>query len=237
MVVARHGRLVAEGYYNGYGPDTLHDLRSAGKSFTSALAGIAIEQGLFALDDPISQLIPQFESYANMDARKRAITVRHLLDMNSGLDCNDWDTSRGNEERMYDSHDWVRFILDLPMSRSRRRRLLLHGRRGRPGQVISRRSGMALDAFATTYLFTPLGITQSSWRRSPDGRATGGGGMKLRPRDTAKFGNLPDRRRWNARGDPRRVDSAVASARHHVGPGWLWLLLVEAQVCSRAAAR
>jgi CubicO group peptidase (beta-lactamase class C family) len=85
MVVVRHGRLVAEGYFNGYGPDTLHDLRSTGKSFTSAMAGIAIQQGLFQLDDPIASLIPQFESHSNMDSRKRAITIRNLLDMRSGL--------------------------------------------------------------------------------------------------------------------------------------------------------
>ncbi|MES1263964.1 MAG: serine hydrolase domain-containing protein, partial [Peristeroidobacter soli] len=116
LVVIRHGRLVAEGYFNGYGPETLHDLRSTGKSFTSAMAGIAIQQGLFQLDDPIASLIPQFDRHANMDSRKRAITIRNLLDMRSGLECNDWvSASRGNEERMYESRDWVGFILDLPM--------------------------------------------------------------------------------------------------------------------------
>jgi CubicO group peptidase (beta-lactamase class C family) len=179
LVIVRHGRLAAEGYFNGYGAETLHDLRSTGKSFTSALAGIAIEQRLFTLDDPVSTLIPQFESHANMDARKRAITIRHLLDMRSGLECNDWNSgSRGNEERMYQVRDWVGFILDLPMAND-------------PGAVASSwRSGMALDAYAAAYLFGPLGIAQTSWRRSPDGNATGGGGLKLRPRDAAKFGVL-----------------------------------------------
>ena len=88
MVVVRHGKLVAEGYFNGFGRDSLHDLRSTGKSFTSALAGIAIQQGLFALDDPISMHIPQFERHDNMTARKQAIQVFHLLNMNSGPDCN-----------------------------------------------------------------------------------------------------------------------------------------------------
>jgi hypothetical protein len=116
MVVIRHGRLVAEGYFNGYGRDTLHDLRSTGKSFTSALAGIAIEQGLLGLDDPISLHIPQFENHANMSDQKRAIRIFHLLNMNSALECNDWDPgSPGQEERMYDHKDWVKFILDLPM--------------------------------------------------------------------------------------------------------------------------
>jgi CubicO group peptidase (beta-lactamase class C family) len=192
MVVARHGRLVAEGYFNGFARDSLHDLRSTGKSITSALAGIAIEQGLFGIEDPISMHIPQFDRYENMGARKQAIQVFHLLNMNSGLECNDWDSSsRGNEERMYDRRDWVGFILDLPMAFD-------------PGQasqyctggvvvlgyIISQRAGMALDAYANTWLFGPLAIQQSGWRRSPDGAATGGGGLKLRPRDAARFGQL-----------------------------------------------
>jgi CubicO group peptidase (beta-lactamase class C family) len=192
LVVVRRGRLVAEGYFNGYGPETLHDLRSTGKSFTSALAGIAIDQGLFALDDPIASLIPQFENHANMDARKRAITLRHLLDMRSGLECNDWNSaSRGNEERMYDTRDWVAFILDLPMANDPGAvASYCTGGVVVLGQVIAWRSGMALDAFAAAYLFGPLGIQQSAWRRSPDGSATGGGGLRLRPRDAARFGLL-----------------------------------------------
>lgn len=192
LVVVRHGKLVAEGYFNGYGPETLHDLRSTGKSFTSALAGIAIEQRLLALDDPIANWVPQFESHANMDARKRAITIQHLLDMRAGLECNDWSpASRGNEENMYNVRDWVGFILDLPMaydpgtvaSYCTGGVIVL-------GQIISWRSGMALDAYAAAYLFGPLGIQQTAWRKAPDGSATGGGGLKLRPRDAAKFGQL-----------------------------------------------
>jgi CubicO group peptidase (beta-lactamase class C family) len=192
MVVVRHGRLVAEGYFNGYGSETLHDLRSTGKSFTSALAGIAIEQQLFELEDPIATVVPQFESHANMDTRKRAITIHHLLDMRAGLECNDWNaTSRGNEERMYDTRDWVGFILDLPMANDPGTfASYCTGGVVVLGQVIAWRSGMTLDAYAAAYLFGPLGIQQTSWRRGPDGSATGGGGLKLRPRDAAKFGQL-----------------------------------------------
>jgi CubicO group peptidase (beta-lactamase class C family) len=190
--MVRHGKLVAEGYFNGYGADTLHDLRSTGKSFTSALAGIAIEQGLFAVDDPIATLIPQFENHANMDARKRAITIRHLLDMRSGFECNDWNSaSAGNEERMYQARDWVGFILDLPMANEPGTvASYCTGGVIVLGQVIASRSGMTLDAYAAAYLFAPLGIQQVAWRTAPDGNATGGGGLKLRPRDAAKFGQL-----------------------------------------------
>lgn len=192
MVIARSGRLVAEGYFNGFGRDSLHDLRSTGKSVTSALAGIAIDQGLMSLDDPISQHLPGFSNHANMDERKRAISIRHLLNMSSGLECNDWDPqSPGNEERMYNSRDWVRFILDLRMSREPGvAAYYCTGAVVVLGHIVSLRSGMALDDFAAAYLFAPLRIEQSRWRRSPDGRATGGGGLWLRPRDAAKFGSL-----------------------------------------------
>jgi CubicO group peptidase (beta-lactamase class C family) len=192
MLVIRNQRLVAEGYFNGYDRDTLHDLRSTGKSFTSALAGIAIDQGLMGLDEPLAQLLPRYEDYAQMDDRKRANTIHHLLNMSSSLDCDDWDAaSPGNEERMYHRQDWVKFILDLPM-------------RAQPGAVtsyctggvvvlgaaIAQRAGMGLDRYADTWLFGPLNVHAVEWRRSPDGSATGGGGLKLRPRDAAKLGAL-----------------------------------------------
>jgi len=200
LLVARNGRLVAESYFNGFTRDTLHDLRSTGKSFISALAGIAVEQRLIAIDDPISRYIPGFDSFANMDARKQAITVLDLLNMSSGLDCDDWTlSSPGWEERMYDSNDWVKFALDLRMINS-------PGTVARYctagvvllGHVISRASGQTLDDYAQAWLHDPLGIRDSIWRRSPDGRATGGTGYRLRPRDAAKLGALyANEGRWN----------------------------------------
>jgi CubicO group peptidase (beta-lactamase class C family) len=192
MLVIRHGRLVAEGYFGGYARETLHDLRSTGKSFTSALTGIAIDRGLLDVDDRLSDLLPAFEGYANPDERKRAITVRHLLDMNSGLECNDWNPgSAGNEERMYHAKDWVKFILDLPMVREPgASAAYCTGGVVVLGYALSQRAGLGLDEFADANLFAPLGIRDVEWRRSPDGRATGGGGLKLKPRDAAKLGQL-----------------------------------------------
>jgi CubicO group peptidase (beta-lactamase class C family) len=229
MIVARHGRLVAEGYFNGYARDTLHDLRSTGKSFTSALTGIAAERGLLIVDDPISVYISDFASSKNLDARKRAITVRHLLDMSSGLDCDDSNpVSPGNEERMYPERNWVRFVLDLPMSfEPGSRSTYCTGGVIVLGSLVSSRAGVGLDDFAATWLFGPLDTRDVHWRRSPDGQATGGGGLKLRPRDVAKLGELYRAGgTWNG----RRVLSAawVAESRRSTtriggdGYGYLW---------------
>ena len=229
VVVVKNNAVIAEGYYNGFARDTLHDVRSASKSVTSALAGIAIAQGLFSVDDPLALHIPQFESHANMEDRKRAITIRHLLHMNSGLDCDDWNSSSpGNEERMYDSPDWIRFILDLRMARAPGATpAYCTGGVVVLGHTISTKSGMTLDNYAMTYLFAPLGVQDTGWRRSPDGRATGGGGMQLRPRDAAKFGSLYlNAGRWN--GVPVLPEQWVEESKIEVerlgahGYGLLW---------------
>jgi CubicO group peptidase (beta-lactamase class C family) len=229
LLVARHGRLVAEGYFNGFGPDTPHDVRSAGKSLVSAIVGVAVDQGLFGLDDPISQLIPGFDQHANMSDAKRAITVRHLLNMTTGLECNDWDpSSPGWEERMYDRQDWPGFILDLPM---------VNAPGAGPsyctggvvvlGHIVAVRSGRNLDDYANTALLDPLGMRNVIWRRQPDGKATGGTSMRVRPRDMAKLGQLYlDGGTWN--GAPVISESWVTQSQQRattlggLGYGFLW---------------
>jgi CubicO group peptidase (beta-lactamase class C family) len=228
IVIARHQRLVAEGYYNGYDRDTVHDLRSTGKSFISTLAGIAFDQGLVNIDDRLSTHIPDFESHRHMDDAKRAITLRHLLNMSTGLECNDGnESSPGWEERVYSSPDWIRFVLDLRMvSQPGTTPSYCTGGVVLLGHVISLRSSLALDAFAQQWLFDPLEIRQSVWRRSPDGRATGATGFGLRPRDAAKLGALfAGEGVWNGR---RVVSEAWAlETRRSVvdlgaGYGYLW---------------
>ena len=95
--------------------------------------------------------------------------------------------------------DWVGFILDLPMAFDPGQATqYCTGGVVVLGHIISRESGMALDAYANSYLFGPLAIRDAEWRRSPDGAATGGGGLRLRPRDAAKLGQLYlDGGSWN----------------------------------------
>ena len=111
------GKQVAALHRNGFSANTMHDLRSATKSITALLVGIAVDKGFIAdLDTPVDRYFPEWPSHPSR-ARFQPLTVRHLLTMRSGLDCDDWADTVGNEERMYDSAHWVRFFQAIPAVR------------------------------------------------------------------------------------------------------------------------
>lgn len=188
VVVTRHGCMLTERYFNGDGPQTLRDIRSATKSITAMLVGIAIEQRLLSgVDEPIAQLLP-----AGMPAAQQRIRVRDLLTMRSGLDSDDDDPeSRGNEDRLDTSAAWIPFSYTVPMKHAPGERYVYSSLNAYlAGAVVEHTSGMPLQRFAQTHLFGPLGITHFSWRRGPKGEGVGQGNLNISARDMAKIGNL-----------------------------------------------
>lgn len=204
VVIARHGKLVYESYFDGDG-STLRDTRSATKSITDILVGIAIsEKKLSGVDARVLDLLPErAKKMQNRDPRKDKITVEDLLTMSSVLECDDWnDASRGNEERMYPIEDWAQFILDLPV-----RGHMRVGEKEEPpkygryfsyctggvfvlSEVLQKATGVRTDRYAQEKLFGPLGITDAQWVYSPLNVPQTGGGLRLTSRELLKIAQL-----------------------------------------------
>lgn len=204
VLVARHGKLVYEGYFDG-DANTLRDTRSATKSITDILIGIAIEEKkLSGVGARVLALLPErARKIQNPDPRKDGITVEDFLTMSSPLECDDWnDASRGNEERMYTVEDWAQFILDLPV----RGRMHLGEQLETPpygryfsyctggvftlSEVLEKATGVRTDRYAQDKLFAPLGITDAMWVYSPLNVPQTGGGLRLTARDLLRIAEL-----------------------------------------------
>jgi CubicO group peptidase (beta-lactamase class C family) len=114
VVVGRPGGVIYERYLDDE-PDSPRNTRSATKTVTSMLAGLALEQGhLESLDQRVVTFFPEVD--VEPHPAKQSMTVLDLLTMSSCLECDDSNQfSAGNEERMYLREDWVRFALDLPV--------------------------------------------------------------------------------------------------------------------------
>jgi CubicO group peptidase (beta-lactamase class C family) len=229
VVVVRNDRLVAEAYFNGYARETQHDMRSVTKSFTASLAGIAIEQGLITLDDTLAQHITRFGDFDHMDERKRSIRVANVLNMQTGLDCDDGrDSSPGNESFMYRHDDWIKYVMSVPTQADPGTLTsYCSGAVTVLGSIIAAKSGQKLEDFAVTHLLAPLNMSSVRWLHSPLGVTNASSAIQLRPRDAAKFGSLfLNGGRWyGSQVVPQtwveRSQQTLTAIRGE-GYGWLW---------------
>ncbi|MBL4669390.1 MAG: serine hydrolase [Flavobacteriales bacterium] len=202
VLLVKGNQIIIEEYLNGQVSDQKHDLRSATKSIRSILLGIAIDNGFIDnVNDPISKYLKNPVPKKNLDERKEKITIKHLLTMSSGLDCNDWDKkSKGQEDKVYKKKDWLQYTLNLPMVND-------------PGtvstycsmgavllaEIISQASGMTIDKFAAQYLFKPLDISNISWGHTSSKKIIPSGKrLYMTSRDMAKIGQLIlNKGKWN----------------------------------------
>jgi len=207
VVVERRGRLVAELYRRGkdkpiwslvtrevdFGPTTVHDLRSISKSVVSLLVGIAGQQGKIDLG---ASALAYYPAYAELRSPEReAITLASLLTMSSGLQWNEGIASYGtlanDETRLY--WDWkpYHYVLSRPIVAKPGAEFNYNGGgTAILADIVVRTTGVPLRDFARTALFEPLGIREWQWAADPWGRPLAFAGLRMRPRDLAKVGQM-----------------------------------------------
>ena len=202
IVVIKDGKLLMEAYFNGATRKSLHDTRSVGKSFTSTLLGIAINDGYIKNDTQTLNEFYNLKSFQNYSPSKDSITLKNLLTMSSAFDGSDINSeSIGHEEKMYPTKNWVEFALNLPVDKTKvaKKRwdyftvgvVVL-------GDIIHKSVPDGLENYADKKLFRPLGITKYKWQVTPQKVANTAGGLQLSSLDFAKYGQLyKNKGAWN----------------------------------------
>ena len=186
VIVQHRGRIVAERYFHGATRERRANIKSASKSIVSALVGIAIQQKYIkSLEQTIGDLLPA--ETRNLDERKRAITVRDLITMRSGLQ----STSFENYGAWVNSRNWVRDVLRRPMEADPGGPMIYStGSSHLLSAIITRATRSSTYSYARRTLATPLGIDLRPWMTDPQGIYFGGNDMYLRPRDMLAIGTL-----------------------------------------------
>jgi CubicO group peptidase (beta-lactamase class C family) len=189
LLIARNTCVIIEAYWPPYNRETRHYLNSATKAVLSALVGIAVHERRLRESAPVLSYLPVYVR-GDDDPRRRAITVRDLLTMSSGISWHQAPPENTSDDLGH-SPDWVRFILQRPMAAD-------------PGNITNYSNGdshllsaalqnavgeTALE-FAQRKLFAPLGIQNVAWDQDPQGRSIGSAALQMRPIDMAKIGFL-----------------------------------------------
>lgn len=206
LVLKGNKELYAQ-YFNGFTADSLHDSRSSFKSVASLLIGIAIDKGFIKdVNQKVYDFFPEYKPFNNWDTRKSEMTIKDLLEMKSGFDCEEFNDNKDCENAMSESNDWVKFSLNLPMkvapghlwAYTSVNPMIISG-------IISKAAKMSVLEFSKKYLFDPLKISKYKWTVDPAGHAMTAGSFYILPSDMLKLGKLVrDKGLWNG----KRVISA-----------------------------
>jgi len=177
-----------------YRHSDMHTMQSVSKTVTSITMGVAMERGKFKipLDAPILQYFSGY-NIANLDERKRRITLRNLLTMTSGLEWHEdlaYDDPKNSADVMESTNDWVRYVIDQPMVDDPGTKFVYNsGVTELLAHIFKKVTGSNIDEYAAANLFKPLGI-HYFWKHSPTGLPDTEGGLYLAPRDLARLGQL-----------------------------------------------
>lgn len=183
FLLLRHGKVAAEGWWTPYAPQYPHMLYSLSKSFTSTAVGLAIEEGKFTLESPVTSFFPK-ELPSKVGANLAAMRVEHLLMMSTGHDKDATGPTREDKDG-----DWVKGFLSLPVEHAPGSKFVYNSAATYLlSAIVQKTVGKTVLEYLTPRLLTPLGIEGATWEVCPKGINTGGWGLAIKTEDIAKFG-------------------------------------------------
>jgi CubicO group peptidase (beta-lactamase class C family) len=186
LLVIKDGYLIAEDYFNDGSVEQKDRLQSVTKSYTSALVGIALDQGyLSSVDQKMLDFFPEVADQIT-DPRKEQITIRQMLQMRAGYPWEETDPALW--EGLLSGH-YPPLIEEFPLTADPGTEFQYSNLTSNwLGIIVDRSSGMRLKAFAEENLFKPLDVDAGEWGTDAEGHNNGCGDLHFSARDAAKFG-------------------------------------------------
>lgn len=193
LIVVKDNKLAIEYYYNSFWRNHIHDIRSAGKSITSLLLGVAIQEGF--IENDLNQDVYSFfskQNYPSINEDYRRVKLVHLLNMVSGLDADsDNSDTPGNAGKWMDKDEWLNYLLSISLTREPGTKWVYADINAvLIGAIIEEQTGMNLKDFAKQYVFDPLEIKEFYWYTNTSNQTSGAGNLYISTLDFAKLGSL-----------------------------------------------
>lgn len=193
FMMLRHGQVIAEGWWEPYGPELVHTMYSMSKSFTSTAVGFAVAEGKLSVADKVISFFPD-DLPEKISDNLAAMRVQDLLTM-----------TPGNEKEPTGSvikeENWARAFLAQNIAHQPGTQFMYNSvATYMCSAIVQKVTGRTVLDYLTPRLFDPLGISGMRWETCPRGINTGGWGLSIQTEGLAKFGQLLlQKGRWNGK--------------------------------------
>ena len=192
FIFLRHGKVIAEGWWNPNSPDLKQTVYSISKTFTSTAIGFAVSENMLSVDDKVISFFPDLlpDSISTYLAQ---MSVKNLLSMTAGQNPEPIRITKGEE--------WVKDFLSFPVVDEPGTKFLYNSMATfMLSAIIQKVTGKRVLDYLQPRLFEPLAIRDADWEIAPEGINTGGWGLRIHTEDMAKLGQLYlQKGKWNGK--------------------------------------
>ena len=194
MMLVRHGKVVAEGWWSPYKPDLRHTLYSTSKSFTATAIGFAVTEKKLSVDDKVISFFPDALP-DTVSPYLKELKIKDLLTMSAGMDPDPTfkvATTEGS---------WIKAFLATKIKDKPGTKFLYNSvATYMLSAIIQKVTGQKVVDYLKPRLFDPLYIQGMDWETDPQGINCGGWGLRIKTEDLAKFGQLfLQKGKWNGK--------------------------------------
>ena len=153
IMIMRHGKICAEGWWSPYAPGLRHGLQSLTKTYAATAVGVAYTEGLLSLEDLLIDIFPE-EAPVQPSEKLRHLRVRDVLCMGCGM-----------ETMPMPGKDWIRDFLHIPVVHEPGTAFMYNSMGSTLlGAIVRKLTGLSLHEYLKPRLFDKIGIDADNLR-------------------------------------------------------------------------